>query len=169
MELNNEVMIATVSTDCMCEDYDEETGENVPVEYCYGDCYEWQKEDVFMVIGEWQKLNDISEDDVIRINGTKIGWQGRSGYKDTDILELDGALALDGDFTITWTLDIPTKTLKARRASHDEPMGAYFEMEILRMKPCDYCGDKVEADIHEEELGMCVECSNKYYDHSDEE
>ena len=94
MELNNEVMIATVSTDCMCEPDEDFVNDGV----CWGECYEWQKDDVFMVIDEWQKLNDITEDDVIRINGTKIGWQSRSGYKDTDILELHSALALDGDF-----------------------------------------------------------------------
>ena len=168
MEQNLDVMVATVDTDCQCNDYDEELGEYVPVEYCYGDCYEWQKEDVFYVLGEWQKLNDITEDDTIRINGTGIGWQGRSGYKDTDILELDGALAINGDFTITWTLDIPSKTLKARRASHDEPMGANFEMEIIKMLPCDVCGDKIQADIHAEELGMCVDCSYNYFTHDDE-
>lgn len=168
MEQNLEVMVASVSTDCQCENYDEELGEYVAVEYCYGDCYEWQKDDVQYVIGEWQKLNDITEDDTIRINGTGIGWQGRSGYKDTDILELDGALAINGDFNITWTLDIPTKTLKARRGSHDEPMGAYFEMEVVKMLPCDVCGDKIQADIHAEELGMCVDCSYAYFTHDDE-
>jgi len=37
------------------------------------------------------------------------------------------------------------------------------------MTPCDHCGEPIPTDVHEEELGMCVECSNKYYDHSDEE
>ena len=152
---------AIVTTDCLCDD------EDGTRDYCDG-CYEWQKEDVFMVIGEWQKLNDITEDDTIRINGTKIGWQSRSGYKDTDILELHSALALDGDFNITWTLDLDTKQLRARRASHDEPMGANFEMEIIKMLPCDVCGEKIQADIHAEELGMCVDCSNRYYDHEGE-
>ncbi len=168
MEQNLDVMVATVDTDCQCQNYDEELQENVPVEYCYGDCYQWQKEDVMMVISEWQLLNDIDEDDLIRINGTGIGWQGRSGYKDTDILELDGALAINGDFRITWTLDIPSKTLKARRSSHDEPTGANFEMEVIKMLPCDVCGDKIQADIHAEELGMCVDCSNAYFTHDDE-
>jgi hypothetical protein len=35
--------------------------------------------------------------------------------------------------------------------------------------PCDECGTPVDTDIHAEELGMCVECSNKYYDHDGEE
>jgi hypothetical protein len=35
--------------------------------------------------------------------------------------------------------------------------------------PCDECGTPIQADIHAEELGMCVECSNEYYNHDDEE
>jgi len=167
MEQNLDVMIAEVSTDCQCNYFDEELDTFMPMEYCEGDCYEWQKEDVMMVIGEWQLLNEIDEDDTIRINGTGIGWQGRSGYKDTDILELHGALALDGEFRITWTLDIPTKKLTARRSSHDEPTGAYFEMEVIKTLPCDKCGEKVLADIHAEELGMCVDCSNEYFTHDE--
>lgn len=37
------------------------------------------------------------------------------------------------------------------------------------MKPCDTCGVMIDADIHAEELGMCVECSNEYFSHDDEE
>jgi len=169
MEQNLDVMVATVDTDCQCENYDEELQESLPVEYCYGDCYEWQKEDVMMVIGEWQLLNDIDEDDLIRINGTRIGWQGRSGYKDTDILELHGALSFDGDFRITWTLDIPNKKLTARRSSHDEPMGANFEIDFIKMTVCDKCDSPISVDVHAEELGMCVDCSNEYFTHNDEE
>lgn len=33
------------------------------------------------------------------------------------------------------------------------------------MKPCVNCGVMIDAEIHEEELGMCVECSNAYYNH----
>ena len=34
---------------------------------------------------------------------------------------------------------------------------------------CDTCGDPIDADIHKEELGMCVDCSNEYFTHDDEE
>jgi len=34
--------------------------------------------------------------------------------------------------------------------------------------PCVDCGEPVDAEIHAEELGMCVECSNKYFDHEEE-
>jgi predicted nucleic acid-binding Zn-ribbon protein len=35
--------------------------------------------------------------------------------------------------------------------------------------PCVECGEPVDADIHAEELGFCLDCSNAYFDHSDEE
>jgi len=169
MEELLDTISATVSTDCQCDTYNEETDEHIPAEYCLGDCYEWQKEDVFYVIGEWQMLNEIDEDDIILINGTGIGWQSRSGYKETNILELDGALSIDGEFKISWTLDIPSKKLRARRSSHDEPMGANFEIDFIKTLPCNECGDPVNAEIHAEELGMCIECSNAYFTHADEE
>ena len=168
MEQNLDVMIATVDTDCQCNYFDEELDTFMPMEYCEGDCYEWQKEDVMMVIGEWQLLNEITEDDTIRINGRRMGWTNADGYKDTDILELHSDLAINGDFRIEWKLDIPTKTLTATRWSHDEPWGACFDFDFTKMTPCDVCGDKVETDIHAEELGMCVDCSNKYFTHDDE-
>jgi len=39
---------------------------------------------------------------------------------------------------------------------------------LTEMIPCTECGAAVAADIHVEELGMCVECSNAYYTHADE-
>lgn len=152
----------SVTTDCLCGEGDTDT----LTEYCSGECYEWQKEDVFALLGEWQLLNNVDEDDIIRINASSVGWQGRSGYKDTDILELHGALSLNGDFKIEWYLE--NNELTARRWSHDEPVGTgLFTFEIY--KGCDKCGDPVVKDIHAEELGMCIECSNAYFTHEDEE
>jgi hypothetical protein len=34
---------------------------------------------------------------------------------------------------------------------------------------CDKCDQLIATDVHEEELGMCVNCSNDYFDHTDEE
>ena len=33
------------------------------------------------------------------------------------------------------------------------------------MEPCKYCGTLIDAEIHEAELGMCLECSNAYFEH----
>lgn len=45
----------------------------------------------------------------------------------------------------------------------------WFSVDGDMHKPCDECGTPVKADIHAEELGMCIPCSNEYYDHSEEE
>jgi hypothetical protein len=36
-------------------------------------------------------------------------------------------------------------------------------------KPCDHCGVPIDSDIHTEELGMCLDCSNKYWGHEGED
>ena len=155
-----------VTTDCQCgEYYDEELEKDVPIEYCLGDCYEWQKDEVFALLGEWYAINDITEDDHILINGNGMTWQRLEGHKWTNTLELDGALSINGDFKIEWYLE--DGTLTAKRWSHDEPTGTgLFTFEVF--KGCDKCGEPVVKDIHAEELGMCVECSNDYFDHKED-
>jgi hypothetical protein len=155
-------LIAKVTTDCLCENED-----GTPLEgSCDGYCYEWQKEDVFELLGLWYVGNGIEEDDPILINAESIGWQNRSGFKWTTPMELDGALSLNGDFRIEWYLE--DNELTARRWSHDEPMGTGL-FTFVAYKGCDKCGEPVKADVHKEELGMCLECSNAYFDHSEEE
>ena len=106
---------ASVTTNCLCEDEDGRFIE------CEGDCYYWQKEDVFALLGMWKERNGIEEDTPIVITGSGMTWQRLSGSKVTTMLELDGALSLDGDFRIEWYLE--ETTLTARRWSHDEPTG----------------------------------------------
>jgi hypothetical protein len=157
-------MTAEVSTDCQCQD-ENENGEWIPAQECFGDCYEWQKDEVFYLLGEWQKLNNIEEDDAILIKADGVGWTNASGYKWTTMLDLDGALALNGDFRIEWYLE--GNELTARRWSHDEPTGTGL-FTFIAYKGCDKCGEPVQADIHVEELGMCVECSHAYFDHKED-
>jgi DNA-directed RNA polymerase subunit RPC12/RpoP len=35
--------------------------------------------------------------------------------------------------------------------------------------PCDRCGTSIPTDVHKEEMGMCVDCSHKYYNHEFDE
>lgn len=35
--------------------------------------------------------------------------------------------------------------------------------------PCVVCETPVDSFVWEEEFGMCVECSNRYFTHEDEE
>lgn len=169
METFMDTISATLSSDCTCDSYNEETDEYEPSESCYGDCYEMQKDDVDYVIGEWQKLNEIEEDDFILIKGRGMTWQNLEGSAKTTLETLPSILTINGDFTISWTLDVETKQLRARRGSHDEPMGAYFEFDFIKTLPCNVCGELINANIHAEELGMCVDCSNDYFTHEDEE
>jgi len=154
-------LIASVSTDCQCTNED-----GTPMEdNCYGECYEWQKEDVFSLLGEWYLANGIDENDPILIEGTGMTWQRLSGHKWTTPMELDGALSLDGDFRIEWYLE--NGELTARRWSHDEPTGTGL-FTFTHYKGCNECEEPVKADIHAEELGMCIECSNAYFNHEGE-
>jgi hypothetical protein len=43
--------------------------------------------------------------------------------------------------------------------------GIYFppEPEDKLLTPCDVCEILIDTEIHAEELGMCVECSNNYF------
>jgi hypothetical protein len=120
-----EKLTASVTTDCLCENED-----GTPQEYCYGDCYEWQKEDVFELLGQWQVLNNIDENATIVITGSGMTWQRLSGSKVTTFLELHGGLAFGNDFRIEWYLE--DGVLTARRWSHDEPTGTgLFEFHII--------------------------------------
>ena len=38
-------------------------------------------------------------------------------------------------------------------------------MTLTKTKGCIYCDTPVDSDIWEEELGMCLDCSNKYWNH----
>lgn len=37
------------------------------------------------------------------------------------------------------------------------------------MKPCVDCAVLIDGDVWVEELGMCLDCSNAYWTHDDEE
>ena len=39
-------------------------------------------------------------------------------------------------------------------------------MSATTYLPCDVCQTPIDADIHAEELGMCLECSDAYYEHN---
>jgi hypothetical protein len=49
----------------------------------------------------------------------------------------------------------------------DEALHALEQLINGGLTPCDKCGDKIETDIHAEELGMCVDCSNEYFSHEE--
>jgi len=36
------------------------------------------------------------------------------------------------------------------------------------MFPCDGCGVELELDVYREELGMCLDCSNRFWSHNED-
>lgn len=91
----------------------------------YAEQFEWESavEDVENIFAD-------SPHDYFRIDGKNMGWTHRSGFtiaKSDSIIE---ALSINGDYRLVFTFtDVLTATtVKAARYSHDEPMGAYFEI-----------------------------------------
>jgi hypothetical protein len=128
---------ATVTTNCECESYDEETGTYSPADTCFDICWEDACEWVGEVIQDWLTARGIEEGEFVKIEANGLGWLRRSGYKlcRADVIELTGALFIDGDFTIEYKLS--DDKLTARRYSHDEPTGsAVFEFEPVEV--CHY-------------------------------
>jgi len=41
------------------------------------------------------------------------------------------------------------------------------EYESNGFLPCKDCGTPIDDEIYPEELGMCLECSNKYWNHEE--
>ena len=113
---------AEITTDCVCETYNESNGDDwVPSATCYG-CYDESLADLrdnllipfFSLIG----ANDNSN---ILVEGTGMGWQGRAGWIIVTARDLHDALAIDGEYRVEYRFD--GTDLKARRYSHDEPTG----------------------------------------------
>jgi hypothetical protein len=103
----------------------------------------------------WKERNGIEEDTPIVITGSGMTWQRLSGSKVTTMLELDGALSLDGDFRIEWYLE--ETTLTARRWSHDEPTGTGL-FHFSHYKPCEKCAEPVVSILRDETLAVCLNC-----------
>jgi len=112
-----------LTSDCTCESYDDEDN-LVPNEYCYGDCWNDQKEnfEAFMFM-QWAIANDIKDTDLLHIGGDGIGWQRRSGYTiaQANTNSIIQNLSINGDFTLRFTLE--GEELSVIRSSHDEPTG----------------------------------------------
>ena len=126
-----------LSSDCVCEEYDEETGESkldeqgnaIPAQYCWG-CYDDEKSNIYYeVITPWVKANGWEMDTPLKINGSRMTWANRSGYAyATPETIIDKLILENADFTLRFTLT--GNTLEVVRSSHDE-FGALFEFEKL--------------------------------------
>jgi hypothetical protein len=118
-------MKAIIESNCVCGEDEDGVELN-----CYGDCWEWQKEDVSWLIGEWQTKNNVDDTQPIKINGTNMNWNHVSGYAMATPATILDKLVLNGDFSLEFDFDPEENTFNVVRRSHDE-MGALFTFEIL--------------------------------------
>ena len=147
---------------CSCEEYDEDTDTSTPASYCYGGCYEDSSADLKAELFEpWLVAKGWERDTPIRIQGSGMGWRGQTGYADTTPDSLLDTLSLNTEWILRFKFD--GTDLTCVRYSHDEPMGT-GQFTFTELRSCYKCGDFIDADVHTEELGMCVECSNDYFE-----
>lgn len=130
-QLSTEVETYEITNNCICEEYDEETGESkldeqgypVMSQECFG-CYEDALANVkYEVINPWLEANGYDEDTELVAYGTGLTWQRLSGYANTTPNKIVETLSLNGDWTLRFTLADNGKTLSVVRYSHDEPTG----------------------------------------------
>lgn len=130
-QLSTEVETYQITNNCICQEYDEETGESLldeqgyPVmsQECFG-CYEDALANVkYEVINPWLEANGYDEDTELVAYGTGLGWRRLSGLAHTTPKKIVETLSLNADWTLCFTLADNGKTLSVVRYSHDEPMG----------------------------------------------
>lgn len=131
-----ELITATLTTDCQCTYYEDETGDWLESPNCDG-CGQWMLEDADYLLDAWYTRN--GEPEAALISGTRLGWTRSNGYAIArgyvyEVLTkaILKKLTLDADFTLTLTLD--NRQLTATRSSHDE-LRASFTVEPFI--PCD--------------------------------
>jgi len=93
--------------------------------YCDGACWEYKIDELEeYLMPDFMSANGNPE--YLRIEGKRMGWQARSGYKVIKAThkELWDSLTFSGDWTLHYVLE--GGSLTVTRYSHDEPMGASF-------------------------------------------
>jgi hypothetical protein len=53
--------------------------------------------------------------------------------------------------------------MKSNYTVDGEEWGIYFPPSAEDKTPCDVCEILIDTEIHAEELGMCIDCSNDYF------
>ncbi len=129
------VIEVEVNSSCVCVAYDD-YGNEVEAGDCYG-CFDDSLEDLeYSILLPWLKAQDADNGDYIVVRGSNVGWMRVSGEATLE-LDYDDVLddlvkwfGLNGDFRLTFKLADGEFTV--RRGSHDEPMGAYFDLRLVK-------------------------------------
>lgn len=125
----------TLTNDCVCTKFDEETGEEmvdengdpIPSDYCH-ECYE-EELAVFdeFILDEWLERNDADRDTRIIVSSEAMNWNKVAGYASVSAKDLVDTLSINSSWILRFTLD--DKELTVVRSSHDE-LGAPFVVVI---------------------------------------
>ena len=131
--------------------------------YCTGMCWEDANYSGEMVFDDY--LKEYSQPQHLRIEGRRMGWMARSGYKDVKATwpALRDALMIDGEFRIVFKVE-EGGIFTARRFSHDEPTGASFSIYPVKHIPDTMdLDDAIKLEIVDE-YGCHKGCGNYFYD-----
>lgn len=117
----------TITSDCTCENYDEDTNTSTPSDECFG-CYADDRDNFqYEILNPWLEANEWDEDTIIYVFSGNMNWNQVAGWTNIRAREVVDALTLNGDYTLRYKLD--GKDLTCVRSSHDE-MGANFQFSL---------------------------------------
>lgn len=118
---------SVITNNCSCEEYDETTDTSYPTDFCVG-CYEHSVFEAEAIMFEWRRRN-FYEGEYVMVRATNLTWQSISINKVVHLEKLIDLLKINGDYTLYVQLD--GNTLTIRRTSHDEPTGAFFDVQFI--------------------------------------
>jgi hypothetical protein len=137
---------ATLTSDCTCTKYDEETGdemkdkngEPIPSDVCF-DCYGESISDFYdNFIPEWLNHFGLDVEDKVKLHGSRVNWDYTSGWNVVKVSDLLTELTDNiGQFRLTFRLSKDYEELECVRASHDE-QGSLFTISKLTQRELEY-------------------------------
>lgn len=138
--------------------------ELTPARYCDSICWE----DMTMVAEDAveEYLKSMDNPTHLRIEGRAMGWQRRSGWKDSksDWKSLHDSLSINGEYTLRMEIDTAAGIFTVRRYSHDEPTGATFSIYPIQLwRESLSIDDAIERKLVDE-YGCHKRCGNYFYD-----
>lgn len=121
--MENTLIEFEITSNCICHNYDEETGEFTESNNCFG-CFDDEKANFkYEVLQPWLEANGWNEDTAVYVYSGAMLWNNVAGWTNIRASEVIDCLTLNGDFTLRYRLD--GKDLTCVRSSHDE-LGALF-------------------------------------------
>jgi len=116
-----------LTTSCICEEYNEDTGESTASDYCFG-CWDDEVENFrHLILAPWLDANKWYNSTLVRIEGYGMGWRGVSGYLSIPAEKILDGLSINDKYTLCFRLT--GEELTCVRSSHDE-LGVIFRFTL---------------------------------------